>query len=52
MVGPSGCGKSTFMNLCSGLRAPTKGTVRVGGKKVSGPLKIVGMAFQNATLLP
>lgn len=52
MVGPSGCGKSTFMKLCSGLRAPTKGSVRVDGRVVSGPLKIVGMAFQNATLLP
>jgi NitT/TauT family transport system ATP-binding protein len=52
MVGPSGCGKSTFMKLCSGLRAPTKGNVRVGGRVVSGPLKIVGMAFQNPTLLP
>jgi NitT/TauT family transport system ATP-binding protein len=52
MVGPSGCGKSTFMKLCSGLRAPTKGSVRVAGRAVSGPLKIVGMAFQNPTLLP
>ena len=52
MVGPSGCGKSTFMKLCSGLRAPTRGKVRVGGRAVSGPVKIVGMAFQNPTLLP
>jgi NitT/TauT family transport system ATP-binding protein len=52
MVGPSGCGKSTFMKLCSGLRPPTKGTVVVNGRPVSGPLKIVGMAFQNSTLLP
>ena len=52
MVGPSGCGKSTFMKLCSGLRPPTKGHVIVDGREVSGPLKIVGMAFQNATLLP
>ena len=52
MVGPSGCGKSTFMKLCSGLRPPTKGHVAVDGREVSGPLKIVGMAFQNATLLP
>ena len=52
MVGPSGCGKSTFMKLCSGLHPPTKGNVVVAGREVSGPLKIVGMAFQNATLLP
>jgi NitT/TauT family transport system ATP-binding protein len=52
MVGPSGCGKSTFMKLCSGLRPPTKGRVVVAGAQVSGPLKIVGMAFQNANLLP
>jgi NitT/TauT family transport system ATP-binding protein len=52
MVGPSGCGKSTFMKLCSGLRRPSKGQVIVEGHEVSGPLKIVGMAFQNATLLP
>src|SRR5258706_3939664 len=52
MVGPSGCGKSTFMKLCSGLRPPTKGHVIVDGREVAGPLKIVGMAFQNATLLP
>ena len=52
MVGPSGCGKSTFMKLCSGLRRPSKGQVTVEGREVSGPLKIVGMAFQNATLLP
>ena len=52
VVGPSGCGKSTFMKLASGLRAPTSGTVLAEGRQVSGPLKIVGMAFQNATLLP
>ena len=52
VVGPSGCGKSTFMKLCSGLRRASKGSVTVGGRAVSGPLKIVGMAFQNATLLP
>ena len=31
IVGPSGCGKSTFMKLCTGLKAPTKGTVIVNG---------------------
>ncbi len=52
LVGPSGCGKSTFMKLCSGLRLPTSGNVTVGGSSVHGPVKIVGMAFQNPTLLP
>jgi len=51
-VGPSGCGKSTFMKLATGLKPPTKGTVTVEGAKVTGPLKIVGMAFQAPTLLP
>ncbi|MDR5905184.1 ABC transporter ATP-binding protein [Franzmannia qiaohouensis] len=52
IVGPSGCGKSTFMKLCTGLHGPTQGSVRVAGEPVSGPLKITGMAFQNANLLP
>ncbi len=52
IVGPSGCGKSTFMKLATGLKTPTKGTVTVEGSAVTGPLKIVGMAFQAPTLLP
>ncbi|CAM3349169.1 ABC transporter ATP-binding protein [Halomonas lysinitropha] len=51
-VGPSGCGKSTFMKLCTGLHGPTTGSVKVDGEPVGGPLKISGMAFQNANLLP
>jgi NitT/TauT family transport system ATP-binding protein len=52
VVGPSGCGKSSLMKLVTGLRRATTGTVSVAGNKVNGPLKIVGMAFQNPTLLP
>jgi NitT/TauT family transport system ATP-binding protein len=52
VVGPSGCGKSTLMKLVTGLLPPTSGAVRVAGNTVNGPLKIVGMAFQNPTLLP
>lgn len=52
VVGPSGCGKSTLMKLVTGLIKPTKGSVLVDGKEVAGPVKIVGMAFQNANLLP
>jgi len=52
IVGPSGCGKSTFMKLATGLKRPTRGRIRIDGNAVSGPLKIVGMAFQAPTLLP
>jgi len=52
VVGPSGCGKSTFMKLATGLKAPTRGSVSVGGESVTGPLKCVGMAFQAPSLLP
>ncbi len=52
IVGPSGCGKSTFMKLTTGLKAPSRGEIRVDGRTVHGPLKISGMAFQSASLLP
>ncbi len=52
IVGPSGCGKSTFMKLTTGLKMPSRGRITVGGAQVTGPLKISGMAFQAASLLP
>ena len=52
VVGPSGCGKSSLMKLVTGLLAPSEGLIEVDGIEVDGPLKIVGMAFQNPTLLP
>ena len=52
VVGPSGCGKSTLMKLVTGLLPSTRGEVRVDGKRVDGPVRGAGMAFQNATLLP
>ena len=52
IVGPSGCGKSTFMKLTTGLKMPSKGSIRIGGQPVTGPLKISGMAFQAPSLLP
>jgi NitT/TauT family transport system ATP-binding protein len=52
IVGPSGCGKSTFMKLATGLKRASRGSVRVQGEPVTGPLKFVGMAFQAPTLLP
>jgi len=52
IVGPSGCGKSTFMKLATGLKPATLGSVSIDGQIVTGPMKIVGMAFQAPTLLP
>lgn len=52
LVGPSGCGKSTLLKVVAGLIRANKGKVVVAGEEVTEPLKIVGMAFQNATLLP
>lgn len=52
IVGPSGCGKSTLMKLISGLTPATEGSVSVAGETVTRPIKIVGMAFQNPTMLP
>ncbi|MEM6762513.1 MAG: ABC transporter ATP-binding protein [Pseudomonadota bacterium] len=52
VVGPSGCGKSSLMKLVTGLIGPTSGTISVDGKRVTGPVSIAGMAFQNPTMLP
>src|SRR6187551_523154 len=52
IVGPSGCGKSTFMKLATGLKMPSTGRILIDGERVTGPLKISGMAFQAPSLLP
>lgn len=52
VVGPSGCGKSSLLKLVSGLLKATSGNVVVASQEVTGPIKIVGMAFQNPNLLP
>ena len=52
VVGPSGCGKSTLMKVVTGLWPASGGRVTVANKSVTGPLNFVGMAFQNASLLP
>ena len=52
VVGPSGCGKSTLMKLTTGLHIPQTGTVIVANQQVTKPVSIVGMAFQNPTMLP
>jgi NitT/TauT family transport system ATP-binding protein len=52
VVGPSGCGKSTLLKLLSGLHRASAGTAMLDGRPIAGPQHGIGMAFQNATLLP
>ena len=52
LVGPSGCGKSTLLKMVSGLELPSGGRIRLDGNEVRGPQHGIGIAFQNATLLP
>ena len=51
LVGPSGCGKSTLLRVVAGLRRPTRGSIEVDGRAVTGPIPSVGMVFQAPVLL-
>ncbi len=57
LVGPSGCGKSSLLKIVSGLVKADSGHARIDGREItgspdSGGGASVGMAFQNATMLP
>lgn len=51
VVGPSGCGKSTLLRIAAGLQPFTSGSVRVGGRDVTGPQTELGIVFQSPVLL-
>ena len=52
VVGPTGCGKSTTLGMVSGLDRPSEGSVRVGGREVSGVTAGTSFMFQADALLP
>jgi NitT/TauT family transport system ATP-binding protein len=52
LLGPSGCGKSTLLRMVGGVRpigveTPSKGTVKIGGKRCDGPHDDAVMVFQR-----
>ena len=51
IVGPSGCGKSTLLRLIAGLDTPSRGTIRIGDRRVDGPVPDIGIVFQRDLLL-
>ncbi|HEV2573181.1 ABC transporter ATP-binding protein [Methylocella sp. CPCC 101449] len=52
LIGPSGCGKTTLLTIVAGLASKTSGSVKVGGKEVTGPYPDYGFVFQQPSLMP
>jgi len=52
VVGPSGCGKTTLLRILAGLVDRFQGRVAIRGTPLQGPSRSVGVAFQDANLLP
>lgn len=55
LLGPSGCGKTTLLRLISGFEQPTRGTICIDGKDVSGlppHERHVHTVFQSYALFP
>jgi NitT/TauT family transport system ATP-binding protein len=47
VVGPSGCGKTTLLRTVAGLLETTNGEILLNNKKITGPLKKIGLVFQH-----
>jgi len=61
VMGPSGSGKSTLLSLIASLDEPTKGTIEINGKNITGESeekvaeirnKTIGFVFQSFNLIP
>jgi spermidine/putrescine transport system ATP-binding protein len=55
LLGPSGCGKTTTMRMIAGFEDPTRGTVSLAGRDVTGVMpnkRDVNMVFQSYALFP
>ncbi len=54
-LGPSGCGKTTNLRMIAGFERPSAGTIRIGGRDVTGlppNRRDIGMVFQSYALFP
>jgi NitT/TauT family transport system ATP-binding protein len=49
IIGPSGCGKSTLLQIIAGLFVPSRGEVRLDGRRIEGPPFEVIYVFQQYT---
>jgi putative spermidine/putrescine transport system ATP-binding protein len=55
LLGPSGCGKTTVLRMVAGFETPSAGSIRIGGKEVTGlkpSQRNIGMVFQAYALFP
>jgi ABC-type multidrug transport system fused ATPase/permease subunit len=52
VLGPSGSGKTTLLNVLAGHDAPDSGSVRVGGRPITGPGPERTLMFQEPALFP
>jgi iron(III) transport system ATP-binding protein len=61
LLGPSGCGKTTTLRMIAGLERNDRGTIRIGGRLMSGPdegvfvppeRRNIGMVFQSYAIWP
>ncbi|WP_227375902.1 ABC transporter ATP-binding protein [Haladaptatus halobius] len=55
LVGPSGCGKTTTLRMISGFETPTRGTVSLNGKDMTGVppnARDTNLVFQHLSLFP
>jgi NitT/TauT family transport system ATP-binding protein len=52
VVGPSGCGKSTLLRILAGLQPASDGQAFLGGTRIEGTRKDIGVVFQSPVLFP